>query len=123
MAGVTRCRNEGINAEAELPTDALAAWQARGWEPIGEDRTIQEAEAERVAADNAAAARVEAVVETLTAEKLTVDEVIAAVGDDAAAAAAALQVEQSHENPRSTLVARLSQIINPAGDAGNTKEQ
>jgi len=55
MSEVTRCRNEAINAEAELPTEALVAFKARGWEPIGESRTRAEADAERVDAENAAA--------------------------------------------------------------------
>lgn len=122
MAEITRCRHEETQAEAELPTDALAAWIAHGWEPISDSRTVESAEAERVTAENTAAAHVQDVVEAITAQKLTVAEVLEEVGDDPAAAAAALQVEQSTENPRSTLVARLNQITNPAGDAGTPKE-
>jgi len=55
MADLTRCRNTTIDAEAELPTDALRAWKARGWEPITESRSESAAEAERVDAENAAA--------------------------------------------------------------------
>lgn len=55
MPGWTRCRNETIGAEVELPTDALVAYMARGWDPISESRTIEQADAERVAAENAAA--------------------------------------------------------------------
>lgn len=120
MAELTRCKHPETGGVAELPTDSLAAWKAHGWEPISGSRTLEAAEAERVTAENLAAAEVDAVVETITAEHLTVDEVLAEVGDDPATAAAALQVEQSHESPRSTLVARLIQI---AGDAGNQKEK
>ena len=55
MADVTRCRNAEINAEAELPTDALHAWKARGWEPVTDSRSMEAAEVERVEAENAAA--------------------------------------------------------------------
>ena len=55
MSEVTRCRNAEINAEAELPTDALHAWRARGWEPISDSRTVEAADLERVDAENAAA--------------------------------------------------------------------
>lgn len=56
MPGVTRCRNAETGGEAELPTDALKAWQAHGWEPVsGESRSLEEAEAQRVDAENAAA--------------------------------------------------------------------
>lgn len=124
MPGVTRCRHAETGGEAELPTDALKAWQAHGWEPItGVSRSIEDADAERVDAANAAAVRVDAIVETLSTDKhLTVDQVLEQVGTDTAAATAALQIEQANESPRTTLVARLNQIINPAGDAGNTKE-
>ena len=124
MPGVTRCKHAEIGAEAELPTDALVAWQARGWEPISGSRSVEAAELERIDAENAAAAHVEAVVEVLTADKRpTIETVLDEVGDDIDAAAAVLAVEQANESPRTTLVARLNQIINPAGDAGNTKEK
>ena len=55
MSEITRCRNAEINAEAELPTDALHAWRARGWEPISDSRTVEAADLERVDAENAAA--------------------------------------------------------------------
>ena len=123
MPGVTRCRHAEIGAESEIPTDALAAFVARGWEPIGESRSVEDANQERVDAENAAAWHVADVVEILTSdEHLTVAETLAEVGDDPEAATVALQVEQSHENPRTTLVARLNQITNPAGDAGPSKE-
>lgn len=119
MAEQTRCKHNVTGAEAELPTESLGAWQAHGWEPISDSRTFEDAEAERVDAENQSAARVRAVVNTLTVDHPTVEKVLEQVGDDPATAEAALQVEQSHENPRSTLVARLNQI---AGDVGNTKE-
>lgn len=122
MAEQTRCRHNETGAEAELPTEALAAWQAHGWEPISDSRSYEAAEAERVQVETAAAAHVAEVVAVLTTGRLTVDKVLEQVGEDPNAAVAALQVEQSHENPRTTLVARLNQIINPAGDAGTTKE-
>lgn len=55
MPGVTRCTHAETGGEAELPTDALAAYVARGWEPVGESRTIEAADAERVTRENAAA--------------------------------------------------------------------
>jgi len=55
MPGVTRCKHDEIGAEAELPTDALDAWKARGWEPISDSRSRHAAEVERVDAENAAA--------------------------------------------------------------------
>ena len=122
MAEVTRCRHDEIGAESELPTDVLGYWVARGWEPISKSRPSEVAEQERIDAENVAIARVDAVVEVLATEHLTVTETLDAVEDDPDAAAAALVVEQSTENPRTTLVARLNQITKPAGDAGNTKE-
>lgn len=114
---LTRCRNVEIDAEHELPTASLDAWKARGWEPISDSRSFETAEIERIDRENAAALHVEAVVEVLTAEKRpTIDTVLDEVGDDVDAAAAVLAAEQAHENPRTTLVARLNQIINPAGD-------
>lgn len=121
---VTRCKHAETGHEAELPTAALVAFKARGWEPISNSRTEQDAEQERIDAENAAALHVEAVLEVLTADKRpTVDAVLDEVGDDADAASAALAVEETHESPRTTLVARLNQIIDNAGDAGTTKEK
>ncbi len=122
MPGVTLCRHAELGVEVNQPTDALAAFVARGWEPIGESRSEEDANQERVDAENAAALHVADVVEILTSdEHLTVAETLAEVGDDPETASAALAVEQSHENPRTTLVARLNQITNPAGDAGTTE--
>lgn len=123
MPGVTRCEHPETGGVAELPTDALAAFVARGWEPVSESRSTEAAETERIDRENAASLHVEAVVEAASAEKRpTIETVLDEVGDDVDAAAAVLAVEQANESPRTTLVARLNQIINPAGDAGNTKE-
>lgn len=124
MAEVTRCRNTDTGAEAELPTDALGAWVRLGWEPISDSRPLDEAEQERINAENEAAARAQAVVEDLTSgdKRPTVAQVLDEVGEDPDAARAALDVEEAHPSPRTTLVARLTQIIDTAGDAGNHQE-
>jgi len=119
MPGLTRCRHPELGTEAELPTDALGAWAARGWEPITESRSLETADVERIQAEEAAAAHVQAVIKAVSAAKRpNVDQVLDEVAGEPAAAAAALAAEQSHESPRSTLVARLNQIVNPAGTAG-----
>jgi hypothetical protein len=124
VADVTRCKHADTGHEAEIPTPALAAWQRLGWEPISDSRSLDEAEQERIDAENAAAERVQAVVEDLTAgdKRPTVAQVLEEVGDDPDAARAALDIEQADPNPRSTLVAGLTQIIDTAGDAGNHQE-
>lgn len=55
MADVTRCKHPEIDAEAELPTESLAFWKARGWEPVTDSRSMEAAEVERIDAENAAA--------------------------------------------------------------------
>ena len=45
----------------------------------------------------------------------TVDEVLARVGDDPEAAAAALEAEQARSKPRTTLVTALQRIATPTG--------
>ena len=124
MAEVTRCRNTETGHEAELPTDALGAYVRLGWEAISESRSSDAAEQERIDRDNEAAARVQTVVaELTTAEKPpTIAEILDTVGDDPEAARAALDIEQGTDSPRTTLVARLTQIIDTAGDAGNHQE-
>lgn len=54
------------------------------------------------------------------AKSATVEEVLAGVGDDPAAAAVALEQEKAGKN-RTTLVSKLEAIANPSpsGDAGN----
>lgn len=123
MADVTRCRHADTGHEAEIPTEALGAYARLGWEPITDSRSFDEAEQERIDADNEAAARLQSVVEELSADKRpTVEAVLEQVGDDPDAARAALDIEQGADRPRTTLVARLTQIIDTAGDAGNHQE-
>jgi hypothetical protein len=123
MAELTRCRHNETGAEAELPTEALGAWHAHGWDPISDSRSFEAADVERVQAEEAAAAHIQGVIETLSSTKRpNIDAVLEEVAEDPAAAAAAMQIEQARENPRTTLVDRLNQIINPAGDAGTQKE-
>jgi len=123
MAEVTRCRNAETGHEAELPTDVLGAYVRLGWEAISESRSSDAAEQERIDRDNEAAARLQTVVAELSADKPpTIAEILDTVGDDPEAARAALDIEQGTDSPRTTLVARLTQIIDTAGDAGNHQE-
>ena len=55
MPGVTLCKHAELGVEVNQPTDALAAFVARGWEPIGKSRSVEAANQERVDAENAAA--------------------------------------------------------------------
>ena len=55
MPGVTLCKHAELGVEVNQPTDALAAFVARGWEPIGVSRSVEDANQERVDAENAAA--------------------------------------------------------------------
>lgn len=79
-----RARHPQVDAEALLPVSALALHARAGWEPV----------------------EVAEVVDT----DRTVPQVLAEVGDDPVKAAAALEVEQASDSPRSTLVERLTRI-------------
>lgn len=116
----TRCRHNETGHEAEIPTEALDAWSRLGWESIGDSRSQNEAEQERIDAENASADLQVEVAEELAAPKPPkVSEVLAQVGDDPEAAQAALDAEQARENPRTTLVDGLQKIIDAATGGEN----
>ena len=107
MPGVTFCRNAETGGEAELPTDALDAWGAHGWEPVtGESRSLQEAEAQKVDAANAAA-----LVDT--------PPVLAEPAVPVSAPAESIPVEV----PPSPGSLPDPASVTPAGDAGNTTKE
>lgn len=87
MVDFVRATHEGVEGEALLPVTAFAVMT--GWKPVEEGVAIP----------------------SLADGK--VDEVLAAVGDDPALAAAALDAEKASPKPRTTLVDRLSTIANP----------
>lgn len=92
---VTRCQHKETGHVAELPTDALAFYLARGWEPVTGSRSRSEAEAEAQAAEAAAAEK---------------------------AAREARAVPPRSIRPR-TATTEARQPTDTAGDAGPSKEQ
>lgn len=116
MPDLTRCEHPDTGGQAELPTEALPTWERLGWQPISDSRSPEQAELERIEADEEQAALIAGVVADLTADKpATVAEVLEQVGDDPEAAQVALDLELSRDNPRSTLVDGLTKI---AADGG-----
>lgn len=124
MSLFVRARHDVTGAEAEFPAHVAPVWARLGWAPVTSPRDEATAEVERIAAENATAAHLAEVAEPVTADKAPViDEVLAHVGDDPAAAQVALDAELARPKPRTTLVDRLNQIVTPtAGDAGIEKE-
>lgn len=120
-----KMRNPANGSVNEIPADAAAAYERKGWEALSDPRSLLDADAERVEAElaaEAALARAGDAAEDIaeTTEEKTVAEVLADVGDDLALAQAALDAEFAGRN-RSTLTAQLEHII-AAGQTGDTEE-
>ncbi len=108
MIEFTPCTHPDIPGQvASIPTLALPTWQALGWEPCGESLTPTQAQDAAVEAEQAPA---------VVVADLTVPEVLEKVGDDPELAAAALEAELAADNPRTTLVAGLTQKAGQPGD-------
>lgn len=86
MPEFVRARHPEVDAEAVLPVTAFPYMP--GWEPVDSEVTVP------------------------TLADGTVDEVLAAVGDDPVKAAAALDAERSGKN-RKTLIEALAAIADP----------
>lgn len=118
----TLLRHPVTGGEWEAPTDSVDAWTSPelGWEAVTGSRTPSAVLAERVAADEAHAARIDQVAQLVTGDTTpTIAEIEAQVGDDPDAALVALQAEQARPTPRTTLVERLTKI---ATQGGHTEE-
>lgn len=119
MAGLwTRARHPETGGEAIIPVESIPTQAARGWEAYGEpsgDRMTLVVQRDTEAAEAAKAAEVRVVeAATVTEEGAKVAEVLTAVGDDPAAAQAALDAEMAKPKAeqRKTLLPKLQEIIN-----------
>lgn len=120
-----RMRNPANGSENEIPADAAAAYERKGFERLSDPRSYVEADRERVEAELAAEAEL-AQVEDAAAElaedtdEKTVAEVLADAGGDPQLAEAALDAERAGKG-RTTLITQLEQII-AAGQTGENEE-
>lgn len=117
MAGPwARVRHTETGGEAIMPVEALTAQRARGWEPFGEpadDRMTLVVQQDVEAAEAAKAAQVHVEEAALAVEDgVRKDDVLATVGDDPAAAQAALDAERAkpRRDQRVSLIAALEKI-------------
>lgn len=112
----TRVRHPETGGEAIMPVDAFPAQAARGWEPYGEpaaDRMtlVIQQDTEAAAEAKAAEAHV-AEAAQVTEGGAPKDDVLATVGEDPAAALAALAAESAKppKDQRKTLISALEKI-------------
>lgn len=122
MTSWTRARHSEAG-EAIVPVDALPHMPY--WEPFGEPAANQQdllVQIDQERADDEEAAELRAAKAAETVKDGTVADVVEVVDGDPAAAAAALAAEQQKDQPRTTLVNQLEEIVrDPAEDTATTE--
>ena len=115
MSEFVRVRNAETGGEADVPAGALEAYEARGWEPVSEPRSMSRAlDEETIRAQEGTAGVNAARSEAEEKAGDTIKQITDRVGDDPVLAAEALRVENERTQPRVTLVAELERIAHNA---------
>lgn len=115
MTEFVRIRHPETGGESDVPAGSLDAWTAREWEVISEPRSysrMQDEETIRAQEQAAGVAAARSEAEEKAGD--TIPQILKRVGDDPAAAAEALRVENERAQPRVTLVAELERIARNA---------